>query len=234
MRKLVICLLAAVCFMIVPISGQAYTISDPSNDRIGDLPFESFGINVNNYFTGPISIELFTNYPLTGYSVSGWATMPADLFIKEITPKYGGTFFWAIPLVAHDGFVPGTMYAVPDGGWRVSDDLDPSGGTGYIYNHNVPVQMTTVGNNYGWTSFGGGTVTASTLGGNPSFKINLLGNPPNIYQDDPAGTWTLTWGTATCANDVVTGTVPTPIPAAFWLLGSGLLGLVGIRRRNTT
>ncbi len=26
--------------------------------------------------------------------------------------------------------------------------------------------------------------------------------------------------------------VPTPIPAAAWLLGSGLLGLVGIRRRN--
>ena len=26
--------------------------------------------------------------------------------------------------------------------------------------------------------------------------------------------------------------VPTPIPAAVWLLGTGLLGLVGIRRRN--
>jgi hypothetical protein len=25
---------------------------------------------------------------------------------------------------------------------------------------------------------------------------------------------------------------PTPIPAAFWLLGSGLMGLVGIRRKN--
>jgi hypothetical protein len=26
---------------------------------------------------------------------------------------------------------------------------------------------------------------------------------------------------------------PTPIPAAAWLLGSGLLGLIGIRRRNS-
>jgi hypothetical protein len=25
---------------------------------------------------------------------------------------------------------------------------------------------------------------------------------------------------------------PVPIPAAVWLLGSGLLGLIGIRRRN--
>jgi hypothetical protein len=37
--------------------------------------------------------------------------------------------------------------------------------------------------------------------------------------------------------DTITGTVaadatPTPIPAAVWLLGSGLLGLVGIRRRK--
>jgi hypothetical protein len=37
--------------------------------------------------------------------------------------------------------------------------------------------------------------------------------------------------------DTITGTVaadatPTPIPAAAWLLGSGLLGLMGIRRRN--
>lgn len=36
--------------------------------------------------------------------------------------------------------------------------------------------------------------------------------------------------------DTITGTVaadaPTPIPAAAWLLGSGLLGLVGVRRRQ--
>jgi hypothetical protein len=25
---------------------------------------------------------------------------------------------------------------------------------------------------------------------------------------------------------------PVPVPAAVWLLGSGLLGLIGIRRRN--
>lgn len=33
-------------------------------------------------------------------------------------------------------------------------------------------------------------------------------------------------------NVDVTPTTPTPIPAAAWLLGSGLLGLVGIRRKN--
>jgi len=41
---------------------------------------------------------------------------------------------------------------------------------------------------------------------------------------------TLGWATATCANDVIRG-APVPIPTAAWLLGSGLVGLVGIRRR---
>ena len=52
---------------------------------------------------------------------------------------------------------------------------------------------------------------------------------------DAAGTL----GTAnTYYFDTITGTVaadatPTPIPAAAWLLGSGLMGLMGIRRRNS-
>ena len=40
-------------------------------------------------------------------------------------------------------------------------------------------------------------------------------------------------GTATAVvADAGTTATPTPIPAAAWLLGSGLMGLVGFRRRN--
>jgi hypothetical protein len=40
------------------------------------------------------------------------------------------------------------------------------------------------------------------------------------------------WG-MTCANDVIEGSVSTvPVPAAAWLFGSGLLGLVGVARRK--
>ncbi len=31
----------------------------------------------------------------------------------------------------------------------------------------------------------------------------------------------------------VSGTAPVPIPAAAWLLGSGVIGLAGIRRRKS-
>ena len=38
--------------------------------------------------------------------------------------------------------------------------------------------------------------------------------------------------TTVVVADAGTNVTPTPIPAAFWLLGSGLAGLVGIRRRS--
>lgn len=38
--------------------------------------------------------------------------------------------------------------------------------------------------------------------------------------------------TMSCGNDVIEGVLPAPIPAAVWLFGSGLLGLVGIARRR--
>ena len=40
----------------------------------------------------------------------------------------------------------------------------------------------------------------------------------------------------TCANDVIEGAVDVPavpVPAAVWLFGSGLIGLVGIARRKS-
>jgi hypothetical protein len=38
--------------------------------------------------------------------------------------------------------------------------------------------------------------------------------------------------TMSCGNDVIEGVLPAPVPAAVWLFGSGLLGLVGIARRR--
>jgi hypothetical protein len=233
MMKRILIILGAVAMAGFLASGAlAYTANDPSNDGIGSSQgYESYGINVLNYtpgsYTGGISFQLFTDYPQAGITTGSWVTTAADLFITET--YYGNSYLWAIPLVNHDTFIAGTMYAV--GTYKVSDDFEPAGG-GYTYNHNVSVEIATVGNNYGNTYFGGGSVTWTTLSGNPNYQVDVV---TGVYQDDPDGKWCLLWGTSTCANDVVQGCVPAPIPGAVWLLGSGLLGLVGvgIRRKSS-
>jgi hypothetical protein len=62
------------------------------------------------------------------------------------------------------------------------------------------------------------TLTLSALAGDPDFAFRF------ISTNTTSTTMTVDWVQ-------VSGTQVVPIPAAAWLLGSGLLGLVGIRRR---
>lgn len=229
MKRTISIACALVLVLGLCVSGAlAYTINDSSSDAIG-AEFESYGINVLNYTpgvnSGAISFQLFTDYPQAGITVGAWATTAADLFIKET--YHGADYLWAIPLVSRTGFDAGTLYAV--GTYKISDDFDPSPGS-FIYNHNVPVQIATVGDNYGWTSMGGGSVSWNALVGNPAWQVDVVTG--GVYQDDPNGKWCITWGTATCANDVVHGCVP--IPPSVLLMGSGLLGLGLLSLRKKT
>jgi hypothetical protein len=246
MKKLIYVFL--LCFLTIPIGVQAYSITDSPNDSIGYPLYESYGINVFNFtpgsYTGDVSFSLFTNFPKDGETVNGnppWTTRPADVFITESYMNSSNPlatirkdYLWAIPLVDHDGFTAGQMYAV--GTYKISDQFDPSNGTGYIYNHNVMVSIETLGSNYGFSTIPGLNVypvTWTYLGkpGNPDYRVDVrLGN---LYEDDPNGTFKFMWGTATCANDVVSGQVPANVPEPAILLlmgiGSGIMG-AGIRR----
>jgi hypothetical protein len=222
MKKLFIILCVFMFLLVMANVGQAYTINDLSNDSIG-TGFESYGINIYNYTpgvnSGAIALSIYTNYPQSGLTIGSWNTTPADLFIRET--YYGKNYLWAIPTVNNGSFVAGNMYAV--GAFKVSDDFAPS--SGYIYNHNVPVEISAIGNNYGHTQFNG-SVNWVNIGSNPNNRVDIL---TSVYQDDPNGKWFLTWGTATCGNDVVN----TPIPGSLILLLSGLLGIsiIGIRKK---
>jgi hypothetical protein len=85
-----------------------------------------------------------------------------------------------------------------------------------------------------------GQLDRSTQGNNWVDQVFVL--PTSLYSAINGGSWSLqlVLTETTPGNDklqidqsVLSGTyVPTPIPAAAWLLGSGLMGLVGIRRRT--
>lgn len=228
-KKSLFAVLFVLMILMANIAG-AYNINDSIGDGIGSAEgFESYGINVYNYTpgtnSGNIGFSLYTDYPKTGISVAGWNTSVADLFIRET--YYGNDYLWAIPLVSRPGFDAGTLYAV--GSYKISDDFDPSPGS-YIYNHGAMVQVDTVGNNYGWSSIGGGSVAWNDAGGTPNFEISVV---TGVYQDDPNGKWSLYWATATCGNDIVQ-TSPAPIPGTLMLLGTGMIGMFAIGRRKGT
>ena len=95
---------------------------------------------------------------------------------------------------------------------------------------------------------GGGTSSSVILGGGPLFPSDTTWNKYSYVMNagpDVSGGITLQFNAATGANigsetyfeiDDISITVDTPavpVPAAAWLFGSGLLGLIGIARRKT-
>jgi len=91
--------------------------------------------------------------------------------------------------------------------------------------------------NYDMSNWGGATAQVATKGLTTSGSGSLLyaftaATPAN----GTIATFTQSYDVALTSNGLTfsaVGTTPVPVPAAVWLLGSGLLGLAGVARRKS-
>jgi hypothetical protein len=158
----------------------------------------------------------------------------------------GGTFLWTVAaagtstntagdqiVVALSSGAPSfTKYGTVDGGINNADNFAQVIQTDLI---NSPVHVSATD---GWTNatvsatgwkdgFGGSTAVVSSAGLNGSLTLYALTSGSPSTATNTGETITLT-----STGFSVTGGVTTPLPAAAWLLGSALLGLVGVGRRR--
>ena len=165
----------------------------------------------------------------------------------------GGTFFMEFVTPAPVVLTPGTPGVISDGDNDIGGPETGAGEGSLFFNTfdfflpgaavsmylsstsgggpNAAVSIDTAGSSdlSAWTAFWNGTefnqggAASSTDNGDGSFKLSwssfIVGGPFDGF----TGSWTM---------DVKEQAGVVPVPAAVWLFGSGLLGLIGIARRR--
>ena len=251
MRKFggILTMLVFVVVLLGYVSAFAYTINDNPNgmidafywnsirgaqtfDRIGDSIYEVYGMDIsqNGRF---LTFDIFSNFPNGGDNqVRGWTTFPADLALDL---NQDGTYEYGVAFTTHDNVVAGNVYGGTT--WNLSNFYDPSSihdswptiGAGYVYHDE---QIVTINNgNYLNT----GNVTWNPLQGSGlAYDIRAVIDTSNF--GNYTGKFDVFYGGATCANDYIKGSVnvnaPVPEPATMSLLGMGVLGLLGLKRKK--
>jgi hypothetical protein len=174
------------------------------------------------------------------------AQLNAGRNLSAFLDQAGGTFIWAVAAAGTATNNPGdqivvglssgapnfTKYGTVDTGINNADNFAQVV-QGDLQNSGVQTSATD-----GWTNatitasqwkegFGGSTAVISTAALNGSLTLYALtsGTPSSATNTGEVITLTST-------GFSVTGGVTTPLPAAAWLLGSGLLGLIGVGRRR--
>jgi hypothetical protein len=172
-----------------------------------------------NIHTDYVSGMSSTTYGDLFISTDGWNPAGGEPYVND-TMLNGEKWEYAFDVSG------GQLYDITNAqGSIVSSDaaMKAAGVTHDQYRHDQEVLI----NSEGMTSIGLGT--AQKVDGYYSMIIDVSGIDPNFSSLMGNGKLGLHWA-MTCGNDVIEGRT-TPEPATMFLLGSGLVGLVGLRKR---
>ena len=185
--------------------------------RIACLVFALFFMSLGQAFA---DYYAFT-YVDGAFSVSGTLqTAPGTAGSDGYVPVTGGSINTA-PFTAT--LYTGSATALPVGG----STLSPSGA--FLYDNNLSPGSTPAST----LSYGGLLFTVGSFGATGYEEINIwnnggTANSYSFYEGAAAGNYPVEYdgGTFTVAQASAV-----PVPPAAWLLGCGLLGLIGVRKR---
>ncbi|MEW6267132.1 MAG: hypothetical protein AB1641_29000 [Thermodesulfobacteriota bacterium] len=147
----------------------------------------------------------------------GWNYQWSDIPLGDLFINVGSDSDW--DYVMHDGYLYEFNYAVTNSDVYVLSSWSSNG-----YRHNHPFLANP-------DYLGDALYAVSTSVDNPWAYQTITASGLGIHLDYGQGV-TLGW-TLQCANDVLyqdPGYRQVPLPGAVWLLGSGLIGLLGLRR----
>lgn len=118
----------------------------------------------------------------------------------------------------------GTLYSLNSGNNDADIMMSDDFLTGGIFRNGQEVAVDTVNGNV--TALNQGLWSIDTANNLINFEIDISGT--SLLASSVVA---VHWG-PTCANDVIEGVSPVPVPAAVWLFVSGIAGLVGFAARK--
>jgi hypothetical protein len=203
-------------------------------DVVGDanlFDIQKVVANIN----GPGStstFNIFTNYNNGATGLGAFTIAGSTLNIGDLLITVNGSIKYGIALTAHDSLAAGSLYQVAST-YTSNDKMEP---TANGYRQNVDVWIKTISG----SALSAGSVNVSPGGaGNAQLNIQLSFLTPTGFFNDLSNTWGIQFSSATCANDVITGSTtgteplnPVPESGTLAMLGAGLIALHYLRLRT--